>query len=350
MTTIWLGRDVPLSEGVVVLPNLVGRSSLFSSRPTHIVSAIQDVPERIFSWGDTAIVQSSGARLAQGEATVWLRVVTSVMKETPPTASGFTFEFSPAQLLKTVGLVNDNKHRKALQSSLRRLCSAEFKFSIPDGNTVLTKLLDVESSEQLKGRRYRVHLSREVPKLFAAGWSLVKAEQRQSLSHNPLAQWLLGHYSTHRNPLPIGQAKLKCLTDREAMRDDKWIASLRRALNELEAATGWSCGLSSSGVVTVNRSPTTSQENLTSSKEGEIKATAKTHLDDLPAPEQLVDAWLLSMNYARLVKELTWRDALPSNLVMLQAPDLRRLLRDVLRGRPLHWEMQVEKLMKKQFE
>lgn len=350
MTTIWLGRDVSLSAAVVVLPNLVARSSLFSSRPTHIVSAIQDVPEQIVSWGDTAIVQSYGSRLGQGDATVWLSVVTSVMKATPLTTSGFTFEFSPAQLLKAIGLANDNKHRKALQSALKRLSSAEFKFSTPDGNTVVTKLLDVEPGEQLKGRQYRVHLSSEVPKLFAAGWSFVKAEQRQRLSHNPLSQWLLGHYSTHRNPLPIGQAKLKCLTDREAMRDDKWSASLRQALDELEAATGWSCGLSSSGVVTVDKNPTPSHDNLTTSKEGEFGATARIHLDDFPAPEQLVDAWLLSMNYAKLVNELTWRDALPSNLVMLQAPDLRRLLRDVLRGRPLQWEMQVEKLMKKQFE
>lgn len=350
MTIGWLGREVPLGSGTVVVPNIVARSSLFSSRPTHIVSAIKDCPERLHSWGKVAIVQTAGLRLAQGDATVWLSVVASVMREAPPTSSRYAFEFAPSQLLKGVGLVNDSKHRKALQSSLKRLSSAVFKFSMPDGHTFETKLLDVRGDDELRGRRYRIQVSDEVPKLFVPGWSYLKMQHRQSLSHNPLAQWLLGHYVTHRTPLPIGQAKLKYLTDRGAMRDDKWAGALGHALSELESVTGWSCQLSSKGVVTVEKNPQPLHDNISTPKDDEIGRTGLTHCDDLPEPEQLIDAWLLSMNYARLVQELTWLDARPSNLVMLQAPDLRRLVRDVLRGRPLQWERQVEKLIKKQFE
>lgn len=350
-----LGKPLKLADSRVLIPNALARSAVFSSMPSHTARHVYTEPTPLAAWGDLKIEQVGGSHLTQAEETVWLMLVRRVLRShTRPPEAGcnkLKIEFTTADFLRELGLSTESQYRTALRKSIEYLGRARFILQLPDfryeGN-----MLDVASGGAKGDSKFCVWLDVALSGVFLAGWSYLNLEHRQALRKNPLAQWLLSHYSTHASPMPIGHEKLKLLADRGSMREDKWLASLGTALADLQAVTQWECTLDEKRLVRVRKSP---------AKEAEATPAAAPEATAIAAPltmsggacatdEQLLDAWLHSLPATRLRTELSYLDASPpKGGRMMQAPDLRSYLRDVLTASPFLLEKRIAKQRAKEF-
>jgi hypothetical protein len=144
---------------------------------------------------------------------------------------------------------------------LERLRSSGFAFEIvglADGDEASKNTsLIFEYTRYKKGIRtaYSVTLNRMIAMHMRRGFSIVNRMQRNELRKNSSAQWLHAFFSTHKaapdKPATIDAEKLRPYMRRSDMRDDKWRAELREALEKLQEVTKWECTLSKGGMVTV---------------------------------------------------------------------------------------------------
>ena len=89
-------------------------------------------------------------------------------------------------------------------------------------------------------------LAQEVPeiaKLFGrSGWTAVEVEQRKKLQKSPLAQWLHGFYSSHRNSeycYSVKKIRMLCGSTTDDLYGFK--RDVKKALQKVEDVTGWEC-------------------------------------------------------------------------------------------------------------
>lgn len=297
--------------------------------------------------------------MTQAEETVWLLLVRRALRSQPyaptPECNKLKIEFMTADFLRELGQPTDSQHRNALRKSIEYLGRARFILQLPEfryeGN-----MLDVATGGVKGDSKFCVWLDIAISGVFLAGCSFVDLTHRQALRQNPLAQWLLSHYSTHANPMQIGHEKLKLLADRGAMRADKWLVSLRTALADLQEVTGWECTLDEKRIVRVRKGTATPAKKVheaTPAAAPEVTASAApmtTFGSACATDEQLLDAWLHSLPAVQLRTELGYLDASPpKGGRMMQAPDLRSYLRDVLTASPFLLEKRIAKQRAKEF-
>lgn len=319
----WLKREPRLATSSVVIPNSLARSKVFSSRPPHVARTVYTTDTELAAWGDDKIYQVGGEQLTQAEESVWLVLVRAALNATIDlsTQNKVLVEFKETDMLRTLDQPVSSQYRTSLRTAMRYLGRARFKMELDSGDRMYEgNLLDLERRTRAGETGYKIWLDMRLSALFLAGWSYLNFEHRLGLRSNPLAQWLLTHYSTHRSPIPIGNALLKELADRGKMREDKWLAALRVALHELSETTGWLCKLDAKGVVRVAK------------KEESLPTPIELDPDSLDGC--LFEAWLVTLSMKQLENELKKLGFELHRIHHATPSELRKMLRGVLLSKP----------------
>lgn len=338
----WLGGACRVSESRVVVANAVARSQIFSSQPKQLAKRVFATPERLASWGACEIWQLGGPQLNQADESAWLLAVRWALPlQMADGQSEVVVECEELALMTALEMPNTAQYRKSLRESMDSLTAATFKIILGanDDNAFAGSLLRYSRSRRGGRIYYRITLHLEMAKFFLAGWSYMSFKHRLALRGNPLAQWLLTHYSTHQVPVAITHTKLQVLADRARMREDKWLASLTDALAALSTVTGWVCRLDSTGLVSVQRKPRPE------------KAPIGVALD--PADSILLDAWLASLDEEALSRQesllmrrllslgFTWT---PRTINFLTLREQRESLRTLLLCNPYYLNKRLARL------
>lgn len=355
--------ELALADNRAVIPSPLARSSVFSSMPKHAVRKLFTEPTTLATLKNLTIQQVSGSQLTQSEETVWLILVRHVLRlPLPKVATGVTkieIEFTIPDLLRELGWPTDSQHRNALRRSILYLEQAHFNLNLPKclykGN-----LLDLGSGFKKGDKRISVWFDVAISGVFGNEWAYLNLEHRHALKEHPLAQWLLGYYSTHSTPYPTTEALLKKLAGRETTRKDKWMVALGAALIQLQAVTKWHCELVDQRMVHVNKTPTidgfakpvapTKLAPATPITHSTVAARRTMHGALYATDDELLTVWLHSLTRGKLFKELECLNCMPpkASHLTLRAPDLRQDLRAILNGRPLELEARIAKLRKKE--
>jgi hypothetical protein len=116
------------------------------------------------------------------------------------------------------------------------------------------------------------------PKLLAlfqdGSYSSVYWEHRLALGGSPLAQWLHGHYSSHKQPYEYTVAKLHSLCGSESKKLYQFRYELKEALAKMSGVTGWRCEIVTGDKVRVDRAGGVAEARLGARKSGR-KSTPK---------------------------------------------------------------------------
>jgi len=326
----WLKREPRLATTSVVIPNSLARSKVFSSRPPHVARTVYTTDTELAAWGDDKIYQVGGEQLTQTEESVWLVLVRAALNATIDLSSQnkVFVEFKETDMLRTLDLPVSSQYRTSLRTAMRYLGRARFKMELDSGDRMYEgNLLDLERRTRAGETGYKIWLDMRLSALFLAGWSYLNFEHRLGLRSNPLAQWLLTHYSTHRSPIPIGSALLKKLADRGKMREDKWLTALSVALHELSETTGWVCKLDAKGSVHVTKK--------------DASLTTPVELDPESLDGCLLEAWLATLSMEQLEYELKKVGHELHRVHHGIPPELRNMLRDALLMKPARLERRL---------
>lgn len=329
----WLSTEPRLASSNAVIPNGLARSKVFSSQPFHVTRAVYTTDTELAAWGDDKIFQVGGEQLTQTEESVWLVLVREALSQAinPSTQNKVLVEFKEADMLRTLGLPVTSQYRASLRTALHHLGRAQFKMEFgEDDNKYEGSLLDNDPRTRAGSTSCRVWLDIKLSAIFLAGWSYLNFEHRLALRKHPLAQWLLTHYSTHKKPIPVGNARLKELAGRAKMREDKWLAALGIALGQLSETTGWKCTLDAKGQVRVSK------------KDEHLAEPVK--LDPESLDGCLFEAWLATLSMEQLEKEVKKLGYPLSRLNLANPLEMRNGLRQLLLCRPSLLERQLVRL------
>jgi len=330
----WLGRELRLSESRAVVPNILARSKVFSSQPNHVARTVFTTDTVLAAWGADRIYQVGGAQLTQAEESIWLVLVrlalalsiTIDLKK----QNKVLVEFKEADMLRALDMPVTSQYRTALRTAMSYLGRARYKIELgSDDNMYEGNLLDLERRTRVGETGYRVWLDMKLSSVFMAGWSFLNFDHRMALRQNPLAQWLLTHYTTHKTPVPVHHALLQELADRSSMRADKWLQALRTALIALNKTTSWTCKLDHKGMVSVSR------------KEPAIEPVV---LNPDSADGRLINAWLAALSREKLAAQIERIGFKLYRYNIAHIQELRILLRGLLEANPAILEKRLKVL------
>jgi len=217
------------------LPNAILRSALFGVvrrgrrrvLDREVIAAVGGV-----------VIRFTGERLDQADLDVWEHCIHLTREQ----GLGAYLTFSAHSFLKAIGRPTDGRSHRWLRASLKRLHNSEVEISVrrpssPEEGYQGRLLKRWEIAD--KGR----HLIRLDPKLAVLyeghQWTKLVWQQRHRLKGHPLAQWLHGFFSTHREPLPYKVETLRKLCGSEMKELRYFRKELREAMALLTKATGW---------------------------------------------------------------------------------------------------------------
>lgn len=229
--------------------------------------------EPLGTFGDITVTQLMGEQLDQGDADVYYHLVHRALlaPELPQIedASGklmdapVVLRVSAKELLDSLGRSDGGTEYTALDESITRLLAATFKLEVVDqdfrrksGTHLVTRYEYVETLTS-GAKMYEITLDKDFAKLHQAGWSLESVAERQALS-SQLAKALHAFFVTQGPNIkgkPWSMPELLQITGRGALkgagipavRMDKFVSSIQKALAELEKICGWSCSLRGKG-------------------------------------------------------------------------------------------------------
>ncbi|MEX3984136.1 plasmid replication initiator TrfA [Paraburkholderia sp. EG287A] len=252
----WLKRDQVPGNVRAALPYEFARSALFAAQPANLkVRRVFTSETEIASVQGFKIYQRTGKQLTQAEETLWLELLKLALKQPEkPDSSRIPVFFTANGMLKVLGKSQDSKNRAALRASLNLLGDARIRVQREDGADWTANLLDWGSKPKNSDVTMAVFIDRAIATCLSSGYTLANLEQRRALKDNPLAQWLHGFYSTHREPSPMHSGALQRLSSCDKMRPKVWAEKLSSGLAELAVVTGWRCEHDAkTGVVKVDR-------------------------------------------------------------------------------------------------
>ena len=325
VSSTWLGEQLTLAEQRSVIPRSLARTSLFSSLPPNAKRKVFTEEVLLAVWGDEAapevcVYQRAGKQLTQAEETIWLEFVRRGLNQPMPVAGAnkVAVPFHANAILRTLGRTPDRKNRKDLLAQIELIGDVRVKVLSADGRAYSGNLLDFATDSE---GNYVAFLDVALVNVFAPGWTFINLDQRLALKDNPLAQWLHTHYSTHKSPAPLSEAKLQVLCGREKMRRKDWLAALLPAFAQLQTVTGWRCTLQS-GVARVSRAAR--------------KAT--------DADNTLLDAWLATLSREQVLLQLKYLGCEMAASYAVTIVDLRIILKGLLEGKPAYLEERLAML------
>lgn len=333
----WLEREPRLSKSSVVIPNCLARSRVFSSQPSHVTRTVYTTDTELTFRGNDKIYQVGGEQLTQTEETIWLVIVRAALntKIDLKTQNKVLVEFRETDMLDTLDQADTSQYRASLRTAISYLGRARFKIELASGDHIYEgNLLDLERRTKRGETGYKVWLDMRLSTLFLTGWSYLNFEHRLELRKNPLAQWLLSHYSTHKVPIAINHDELKELADRKNMREDKWLAALHIALNDLSKTTGWTCKLDTDDKIRVSKKKVSLPPAEVANTEGSMD-------------ERLLETWLRTLNNKQLEKELSKLGFELHRVNFATPSELQNMLRRLLLEKPELLERRLVALRKK---
>jgi hypothetical protein len=245
------------------VPNGLLRSALFAAiRPTHERRRIK---KETLASVDGLTVVYSGDQLDQGDLDVYEGELHFAMIHGIPL--GKPVLHSDAAFLKSLGRGTGRKEYVRLRDSQLRMVGGVVEIKYGRYSYAGTLINDLYRDEKLKmtGPVFN-------PKLLAlfqdGSYSSVYWEHRMALGDSPLAQWLHGHYSSHKQPFDYTVARLHELCGSETKNLFKFRQNLHGALEKLAGVTGWRCEIVTGDKVRVDRTGGVAEVLLTAKKPG----------------------------------------------------------------------------------
>lgn len=233
------------------IPNSILRSALFGidcrERP-HLRRA------KIASLEGLQIIQS-GEILVQSDLDVWEECVQMARVH----GIGQEIKFSAYEFLHRIGRSRGGSDVKWLEEVLIRLVSTTIE--VRDGPRFYAGHLITKGAGLGDGSRtYIIQIDPAILSLFGpGGWSAIEIQQRRALKNQPTALWLHGFYSSHAQPHPMKVATLHKISNSKCKSLKDFRTSLKNALDRVCKVTGWSWDLLDSDLVSVSKTPTSSQ-------------------------------------------------------------------------------------------
>lgn len=233
------------------VPNSVLRSALFGAVRRGRRAYQQRVEKATI---DKIKVLHTGPTLDQADLDVWEQCL-HLARES---GLGTRIEFSAHSFLKAIGRSTGKSQHEWLKGAFTRLSASVVE--IKDGSRAYWGALLHGGARNEELGCYIIELNPKIQALFGSDcWTQIQWSERQALSGHPLAQWLHGFYSTHAKPYPYRAETLRHLCGSETAALWKFRQSLRKALNVLAEATGWSWWIDDKDLVHINKRPTKSQ-------------------------------------------------------------------------------------------
>ena len=199
--------------------------------------------QAIFSSRDVTIVYT-GFQLSQADLDVWAAILRIARFREHDNDDGVMFSSGMCipyirEFLRGMGRGEGGQDIKRFVASLTRLQSAVVQINQGkygySGNLI--------NKFEKRGELYLLSINPEIAKLFGrSGWTAVEVEQRKKLQKSPLAQWLHGFYSSHRNSeycYSVKKIRMLCGSTTDDLYGFK--RDVKKALQKVEDVTGWEC-------------------------------------------------------------------------------------------------------------
>ena len=241
-------REPPLplpiwGDKVRGVPNAILRSAIFGVIKRGDRTNVKRT--EIASYGDVSIL-FSGTRLDQSDLDVWehLLHLASIC------GNGNTIKFNAHSFLTDIKRDSGRSQYIWLAEVFARLAGAVVE--ITEGRrTVFGAMISGGARDEDK-QEYAIKINPEIAKLYyAGGWSRVEWQQRLKLQGKPLALWLHGFYSTHRQPFALKTQTLHSLCGSGSKHMNQYRRELRTALRHVGKATGWNCEIDSADLIQI---------------------------------------------------------------------------------------------------
>lgn len=266
IVVVWPELQLPhgLKEDTHLAPHILVRSSVFSTleyagaaqRPM----VVKAEPLLLGAMSQYRVKQLEGPRLSQTDADLMFWMLSRAYRHGAPKNKATVF-FKRGEAITALGRKRGGKTDVLLDSSLQRLCSAEFHFEERDKATeemrplAQTRLLSKIERVRDDAKRYDycVTIADGVAALLKNGsWVRLSGQVRGELASDPLARGLYACFESNKKVYATLPETLKEQmgrtdeldrggeTDKKGMQTSKWLHALRKALTRVHAATGWS--------------------------------------------------------------------------------------------------------------
>lgn len=254
------------------VPNGLLRSALFAAiRPARGNQRVNFKNETMASVDGLTLIYT-GEQLHQGDLDVYLGELHFSMTHGIPL--GKAVLHSECAFLRSLGRGTGRKEYERLRESLLRMV----------GGVIQVKHGHYYYAGSLINHLYRdekLNMTGPVfnPELLAlfqdGGFSGLYWQHRLALGDSPLAQWLHGHYSSHKQPFDYSVAKLHelCGSETKALRQFRF--NLKEALSKTSEITGWQCGIVAGDKVHVDRTGGSAEALLVAKKPGKSRKKEK---------------------------------------------------------------------------
>lgn len=176
-------------------------------------------------------VTYTGQRLDQGDLDVWEAVLHAVRFQD----LGSQCRVTSYALLKLIGKPDSGKNRQTLQKRITRLRGGTL--TLRQGPYTYIGGLIQEAFKDDETQEWVIELNPKLLRLYGSDqFTMVDWSVRRALHGKPLAQWIHGFYSSHAAPFPIRIETLHKLCGSEAAEIWKFNQTLRKALDDVQAA------------------------------------------------------------------------------------------------------------------
>ena len=235
------------------LPNSTLRGALFPA----IQGKTRDYKKREILVAQKGIqIRFTGWQLDQADLDVWEQCL-HLARQHP---LGTRCDFTARSFLKALGRSTGKQNHEWLKDAFARLVGAVVEITHND-KTYFGTLIEGGVRDERTGL-YVLNLNPDLVKLYGPGmWTAVDWDQRRALgTRKPLAQWLIGFYSTHAKPYPMSVKNLMQLSGSRTKKTWKFKQNLEAALDELKAVGAIVEYSIEDGTVHVSRTPSKSQK------------------------------------------------------------------------------------------
>jgi hypothetical protein len=206
-------------------PNSFLRSALFSAVQSKDREYKKD---EILFCQNGILIRYTGEQLNQDDLTLWETLI-HLTRENP---LNNVCEFSGYRILKEMKLTINKANYDWLEKGITRLMACVVKLTYE--NVIYSQSLITETECNEFTGSYRIVINRKLIKLYGdSNWTAINWDQRLQLRKKPLAQALLGYYSSHTKPYLITLLFIKRLTASKNKSTSDFKRKVDVALNEL---------------------------------------------------------------------------------------------------------------------
>jgi hypothetical protein len=173
-------------------------------------------------------IRYTGEQLDQSDMDVW-ELAVHLCREQP---LGNVCNFTYYGFLKALGRSIGKANRDWLDRTLTRLVACEVRIT-HERRTYFGNLIQKGYKDEATGH-FCIQLNSDLIKLYESGYTQINWQQRQQLRGKPLALWLYGYFSSHRDPFPVKVSTLMKLSGSNTKNKKHFKANLKTALSDLQ--------------------------------------------------------------------------------------------------------------------